>query len=163
MGMRRKGREFALQMLFQVDMTAQDPQEILELFWKEWPEMRDVRPFAEALFRGTLEMRPRLDAILERVSAHWKLERMAVVDRNVLRLALYEMVFHPETPPVVVIDEAIEIVKRFGSEESGPFINGILDRLREHVGALDQAAGASPREFLERLENVVVTEAQEPQ
>ncbi|MEE9219220.1 MAG: transcription antitermination factor NusB [Acidobacteriota bacterium] len=161
--MRRKGREFALQMLFQVDMTAQDPQEILELFWKEWPEMRDVRPFAEALFRGTLEMRPRLDAILERVSAHWKLERMAVVDRNVLRLALYEMVFHPETPPVVVIDEAIEIVKRFGSEESGPFINGILDRLREHVGALDQAAGASPREFLERLENVVVTEAQEPQ
>lgn len=151
MGARRKGREFALQMLFQIDMTGQDPQEVTALFWQGRQVLDEARRFAEQLFLGCLEIRTRLDAALARVSEHWKLSRMPVVDRNLLRLGLYEMLFMRDTPRVVVIDEAIEIAKRFGSEDSGQFINGVLDRLRKEIERLEDGARLTPAAVLERL------------
>jgi N utilization substance protein B len=161
MSLRRKAREFALQMLFQIDMTDQDPQEVVSLFWQARTVGADVRTFAEDLFRGTLEIRERLDTLLARISAHWRLERMPVVDRNLLRLALYEMLFLSETPRVVVIDEAIEIAKRFGSEDSGQFINGVLDRLRERIVEVESPRGSEPTQTLELLEHALAEEAEE--
>ncbi len=151
MGVRRKGREFALQMLFQVDMTGQGAAEVCSLFWQERQVLDAARRFADELFRGCLEVRGRLDAALSAVSAHWRLERMPVVDRNLLRLALYEMVFRDDTPRVAVIDEAIEISKKFGSESSGQFINALLDRLRKGIESLRAEGVEEPGALLERL------------
>lgn len=162
MGARRKGREFALQMLFQIDMTRQDAQEVSALFWQGRQALDEARRFAEALFRGCLEVRPRLDAALAGVSAHWKLNRMPAVDRNLLRLALYEMVFLSETPRVVAIDEAIEIAKKFGSEDSGQFINGVLDRLRKEIERIEGGGASLPAAVLERLCSEVGRPAEEP-
>jgi len=94
----------------------------------EWTTAGDgVRAFADHLLRGTLDHLEELDAQLVRQTAHWRLERLAAVDRNILRLAMFELLYDPETPPAVVIDEAIEIAKKFGAEESGRFVNGVLD------------------------------------
>lgn len=161
MSLRRKGREFALQMLFQVDMTDQQPQEVLSLFWQSHTVGDDVKQFAEDLFQGTVGVRPRLDTLLAHISSHWRLDRMPVVDRNLLRLALYEMLFQPDTPRVVVIDEAIEIAKRFGSEDSGQFINGVLDQLRERIVGLEAPEVSEPVHMLEQLEHVLAGEAEE--
>ncbi|MEE9231769.1 MAG: transcription antitermination factor NusB [Acidobacteriota bacterium] len=163
MSLRRRGREFALQMLFQVDMTDQKPQEVMPLFWQSHTVGDDVKQFAEDLFQGTVQIRPRLDTLLARTSAHWRLDRMPVVDRNLLRMALYEMLFQPDTPRVVVINEAIEIAKRFGSEDSGQFINGVLDQLRERIVGLDAPEMSEPVHMLEMLEHVLAGEAEERQ
>jgi N utilization substance protein B len=157
MGARRKAREAALQMLYQSELGGQPAQEVVSLYWQgQTPPMApEARRFAELLFLGAVEMRPRLDAALACVSEHWKVQRMAAVDRNVLRLALYEMLFVAETPRVVVIDEAIDIARRFGSEDSGQFVNGVLDELRRRIeqGA---AAAADPRAALEALGHAAV-------
>jgi N utilization substance protein B len=133
MGRRRRGREFALQILFQIDLTGGAPEEVFDDFWEGQEVREDVREFAEALVQGTHRERPTLDDVISSSAEHWRVERMSVVDRNVLRLAAYEMLFEPDTPPVVVIDEAIEIAKRFGTEDSGGFINGILDDVRRRI------------------------------
>ncbi len=128
-GRRRRARECALQMLFQADMSGTSPDELFEQFWASRPEGTATRNFAERLVRGVLEHREAIDRALQRVSEHWRLERMPVVDRNVLRLGAYELLYEHEIPPAVAIDEAIEIAKRFGGESSAAFINGVLDAL----------------------------------
>ena len=130
MGQRRRARECALQMLFQIDVTSTPPAEVFQEFWIDQSPADDVRAFAEGLVRGVAQQRRALDAVLAGSSEHWRIERMAVVDRNVLRMAIYELLWQPETPPAVVIDEAIEVAKRFGGEESGAFVNGVLDAVR---------------------------------
>lgn len=130
MGQRRRGRECALQMLYRIDMTESAPEQVFRDFWAGQPAAEEVRRFAERLVRGVLEARDRLDGVVAESAQHWRLERMAVVDRNVLRIAVYEILYEAETPPVVAIDEAIEVAKRFGGPESGRFINGILDHVR---------------------------------
>jgi transcription antitermination protein NusB len=126
-GVRRRGRELALQILYQQEMSGAGSEAIFAAF----DDLRDApdqaRDFAITLVRGVAERRAEIDQALESQADNWRLERMAVVDRNVLRLALYELLFEKDTPPAVVIDEAIEIAKRFGSERSGQFINGVLD------------------------------------
>jgi len=117
-------------MLFQADLTGSSPEEVFREFWSGHEVDDDVRAFAERLVSGVLEHRAALDAVVSESAENWRIERMAVVDRNVLRMGVYEILHLPETPPVVVIDEAIEIAKRFGSLESGAFINGILDDVR---------------------------------
>ena len=92
-----------------------------------------MQEFAQDLVLGTVENRERIDVEIAAVAEHWRLERMAVVDRNVLRMAIFELMDQPETPPAVVIDEAIEIARKYGSEDSAPFINGILDTIRRRV------------------------------
>jgi len=143
---RRKGREIALQILYQADWERQmDPQEMeefatraLEEYEKdlapansvEDPELRD---FIRDLVTGVLQRRSRVDEIINRFSKGWKIQRMAMVDRNILRLGIYELCFHPDIPPKVAINEAVELAKRFGDANSPAFVNGILDSVyRKH-------------------------------
>ncbi len=127
MGVRRRARELALQMLYQHELSGETPEAIQSDFeeWKGAPEA--AQRFADELLRGTLEHLEEIDGLLARQTAHWKLDRLAAVDRNILRIAMFELLYHEETPPAVVIDEAIEIAKRFGAEESSRFVNGVLD------------------------------------
>lgn len=120
-------------MLFQIDITGTDPEEVVRQFWLEQEAEEESRRFAERLVHGVRLQMAELDRRVAGVAEHWRLERMPVVDRNVLRIAVYELLNDPETPSIVIIDEAIEIGKKFGSGESGGFINGLLDSIRTHL------------------------------
>src|SRR5580698_9908019 len=128
MGTRRKSRELVLQMLFQADMGRQTPDEVRRTFWREHDSAQDdVRGFAEDLFRAATDRTAEIDGLIERHAEHWRMERMATVDRNVLRSAVAELMGFPATPRAVVINEALEIARKFSSPESVQFINGVLD------------------------------------
>jgi len=134
MGLRRDGREAAIQFLYQVDAhRPANIDEALASFWKQNEEPQNVREFADKLLRGALEKMPEVDAKIRTLADNWDFERLAVVDRNILRLAIYEMLFCPEIPPVVSINEAIEIAKKFSTAESGKFVNGLLDRVKKEL------------------------------
>ena len=127
---RTKARERALQALYQIDVASTDLDEALSRFWKSFePVEREVREMAEALVRGVAEHRREIDDAIEAVSTNWRLDRMAKVDRNVLRLAVHELVHRPDVPVKVAINEAIELGKKYGSESSGAFVNGVLDKI----------------------------------
>jgi N utilization substance protein B len=135
-GKRREGREAAVQFLFQDDLNKTDVEAlpaVLDEFWKLRESAARTRQFATELIRGVFENHEAIDERIKRVTANYELHRIAPVDRNILRVAIYEMIYTSEVPPVVCINEAIEIAKRFGSEDSGRFVNGILDRLKEEV------------------------------
>ncbi len=132
MGSRRHSREYALQMLFQHDMTGDSLPEISKNFWEGKQESEDVRDFAESLVAGTVDQMDRIDPIIKRQAEHWRLERMATVDRNILRLAVYELLAGT-APAAVVINEAIEIARKFSTDESTQFVNGILDGIRKEL------------------------------
>ncbi len=126
---RTRARERALQALYQIDVAAEGIDEALAAFWRSFePVEREVKDLAEALVRGVAEHRRRVDLAIEEASQHWRLDRMARVDRNVLRLAVYELLC-TDVPVRVVINEAIELGKKFGSESSGAFVNGVLDKI----------------------------------
>lgn len=129
-GKRRKARELAMQMLFQADMGGQNPDEVRNTFWQARDEVEpDARGFAEDLFRVATARQPEIDQTIERHSANWKLVRMSSVDRNVLRMAVAELTGFPGTPAPVVINEALEIARRYSSPESINFLNGVLDAI----------------------------------
>jgi transcription antitermination protein NusB len=127
MGSRRKSRELALQMLFQWDLGEHSVEHVLETFLSARSTPADLDGFARELFQGTVREAEGLDRYLRDHSEHWRVERMPAVDRNVLRLALYELLHEPHTPPAVVINEALEIARRFSGEDSVEFVNGVLD------------------------------------
>lgn len=132
---RRKAREYALQLLFQIDFTnKQIDLKELEEFWSDKKEKRDVRGFTEDLVKGTLERINEIDRMIEKVTENWLLKRMAAVDRNILRFAAYEILYRRDIPSAVTINEAIEIAKRYSSIESASFLNGVLDRLAKEAG-----------------------------
>jgi len=136
MGKRREGREAAVQFLFQDDLNKTDPKampEALEEFWQLRESAAKTRQFAAELIQGVIGNREAIDERIKKVTANYELHRIAPVDRNILRVAIYEMLYTNEVPPVVCINEAIEIAKRFGSEDSGRFVNGILDKLKEET------------------------------
>lgn len=143
MGLRRDGREAAIQFLYQVDThKPTNVEEALAEFWKQNDVSKNVREFANDLLRGALEKLPEVDAKIRTLADNWDFERLAAVDRNILRLAVYEMLFRPEIPPVVSINEAIEIAKKFSTAESGKFVNGLLDRVKgELLRPARQSAG----------------------
>jgi len=129
-GRRRKSRELALQLLYQNDLAGTGPEEMFRRT-EEYAEAKpEVQEYAARLLLGTLARRDELDAKLSERSEHWRLGRMPAVDRNLLRLALYELLYEEETPDAVVIDEAVEIAKKFSTPSSGPFVNGVLDAIR---------------------------------
>ncbi len=130
MGKRREGREAAVQFLYQRDLNSSEPAGTLEDFWRLRPAPPKTRDFGTELINGILAHQAEIDERIKSVTANYDLHRIAAVDRNVLRMGIYEMLFCPDVPPVVTINEAIEIAKAFGSEESGRFVNGILDRIR---------------------------------
>jgi N utilization substance protein B len=133
MASRRKSREFALQMLFQWEVGGHSPPKVLASFLPPLKADADVKEFARKLFEGTVANLDTIDPLLRRHAEHWKLERMAAVDRNVLRLALYEFLHEADTPPAVVINEALELARRFSEAGSVEFVNGILDAIRKEV------------------------------
>ena len=134
MSSRRKSRELALQLLFQEDLTHLSSNEILETFSRMQRAPSDNREFAKFLFLRYLENQSQVDGLIRRHSQNWRLERMAVVDRNILRMAVSELLY-TDTPRVVVIDEAIEIARRFSTEYSSEFVNGILDAIQQELEA----------------------------
>ena len=133
MGPRRKAREYALQMLFQWDITHDSIDQIVSNFFEGQEETAAVADFARQLVIRTVEHVEKIDSLIQRHAEHWRLDRMATVDRNLLRLATQEFLFDAETPKTVVINEAIEIARRFSSQESPQFINGILDSIKKEL------------------------------
>ena len=130
---RRKARELALKMLYQMEVNGGDADTALRRFCEIFPYQQEVVDYARFLLVGICKEQQRLDRYIEKASEHWKLSRFTYVDKNILRIGAYEMLFAPDVPPKVAIDEAIELGKKFGSEDSKDFINGILDKiLKEH-------------------------------
>ena len=129
MGIRRKGRELALQALYQVEMTGDVSPAALELFLSYFEGSAEARDFARRLISGVIAHREQIDRLIEQCADNWKLSRMAKVDLTILRIATYELVFCPDIPLNVSMDEAIEIGKRYGSDDSATFINGVLDQV----------------------------------
>ncbi len=134
MGTRRKSRELTLQMLFQADMGKQTPEQVRLTFWRERADVEaDVRSFAEDLFRVAADRSTEIDGLIEGHAQHWRMERMAAVDRNLMRAAVAEMLGFPTTPRAVVINEALEVARKFSSPESVQFINGVLDSVGKQL------------------------------
>lgn len=136
---RSVARERALQYLYQVDMGAGKAPADPQAFWEHFfPEDKPL-PYFFKLVAGVNSQREVLDAYISRFTEHWRLERMASVDRNILRLAIYELLFCPEVPPKVAVNEAIELAKKYGTEQSGAFVNGILDNFLRDAQAKSAA------------------------
>ncbi len=134
-GTRRKSRELALQMLFQLDMGRQEPEDVRRTFWSERKDLDDkVRSFADTLFNIACERQQEISELIERNAEHWRMDRMAAVDRNLLRAGVAEFLGYPKTPPAVIINEALEIARRFSTPESVQFINGVLDSVARELG-----------------------------
>ncbi|MBI4574201.1 MAG: transcription antitermination factor NusB [candidate division NC10 bacterium] len=140
MGKRRKGRAFALMVLYELEFRPGDAERVLKEFWQDHPQQSgEVQVFADSLVRGTLEHGSEIDRLIARNAAHWSLARIALVERNILRLAAFELLYRHDIPEKVAINEAIELAKLYGSQESGAFVNGILDQIRLHLRSPQQA------------------------
>ena len=127
---RTKAREYALQVLYQIDVTKSDHNHCLEDFWRSKEEQdKSVVDFASILVKGTIKNVSKIDESISAYATNWDIKRMAVVDRNVLRLASYELLFMDDIPPKVSINEAVDIAKKYGDKDSGKFVNGILDKI----------------------------------
>jgi len=134
-GTRRKSRELTLQMLFQLDLGKQEREDVRRTFWGERKDLDDkIRGFSDDLFRIACDRRDEIDQLIERNAEHWRMERMAAVDRNLLRTSVAEFLGFPKTPKAVVINEALEIARRYSSPESIHFINGVLDSVARELG-----------------------------
>ena len=133
MGARHRARERALQCLYQWETTGATAERILPGFWSVQPESSEVREFTERLLRGTIDNVTRIDPLIDVQAANWRIDRMGRVDRSILRLGVYELLCEDDTPAAVVIDEAIELAKRFSGESAGQFVNGILDGIRQRL------------------------------
>jgi len=143
-GTRRRGRELALQALYQADVTSGEPPTPAPDLWRHFDEPEsapapdDARAFASELVIGVRARRERIDALIGDAAEHWRLERLSQIDRNILRIGAYELLCRPDVPATVAIDEAIEIAKRFGNDESATFVNGVLDHVATAVGAKER-------------------------
>jgi transcription antitermination factor NusB len=129
MGRRRKARELAVQVNFHLEFSPGDPGEAFDLLCEKFNSKESIKPFSKKLVLGVHEKKKDLDQLISIASKNWRLDRMSCLDRCVLRLAVFEILFMQDIPPKVSIDEAVEIGKKFGSEDSGSFINGVLDKI----------------------------------
>lgn len=130
---RRKSREFALQVLYQLNLSKQDAATALTQFQEHFLSSGESDTFQKCLVLGVLDHCSELDRLIEHYSEHWCLDRINLIERNILRMAIFELLYCEEIPPKVTINEAIDLGKRYGSEDSGSFINGILDRIQHEV------------------------------
>ena len=133
MGKRRRARELAIQVLFHMEFTPGDPEEVFQLICENFGSPLSIRPFSKQLVLGVCENRENLDSSIRRSSKNWRIERMSCLDRNVLRMGLFEIKFMKDIPHKVSIDEAVELAKKYGGEDSGAFINGVLDNLYNNL------------------------------
>jgi len=134
MGKRRQSREVALKLLYALDITRADVKQVLRTPWAEAMMPDDIRDFTTTLVTGVIRQRHQIDAFIQECSTNWSLERIGLVERNILRFAIYELCFLPDIPPNVTINEAVEVAKKYGTEEAPAFINGILDHIKHAVG-----------------------------
>jgi transcription antitermination protein NusB len=141
MGARSAAREAALQMLYAAEVSGRDADGVIGDFWREFPGDAEGRSYADPAVRGVLAQRPRLDTELVKASLNWRLERMNPIARNVLRLGTWELLQHPEIPRAVIIDESVEVAKRYAGTESAAFVNGVLDRIADSCGRQQEPKG----------------------
>jgi N utilization substance protein B len=140
LGARHSGREAALQMAFQMEASGASADEVAELFWRSFDPEPEGRAYANEAIRGIAGARDRVDAEIVKASANWRLERMTRVDRNILRLGAWELLEQLDVPRAVILDEAVELAKAYGTDESGAFVNGVLNRVAENLGRKDAGA-----------------------
>ena len=134
MGKRRKARGLALQLLFHIDISQDNLEGILKTFWSLHRHPREIMEFANRLVRGARENLNSIDEKISHYAQHWEIKRMPIVDRNILRLGAYEILYCPNIPPKVTIDEAVELAKKFSTNKSGPFVNALLDKIAHEGG-----------------------------
>ena len=140
MGARRSGREAALQMLFQLEGSGVSGAQAIELFWRTYEDADpEGKQYADTVVRGVADNLDAIDKKIAAASQNWRLERMSRVDRNLLRLGTWELMFRTDVPRAVILDEAVELAKSFGTDESSGFVNGVLDRIAENLGRKDEA------------------------
>jgi len=137
MSVRRRAREIALQVLYQLDISPGDIRVALDLHWENFRPSQKTREFCQRLVEGVCRSQEQIDQLVEKNSENWTLKRMAMVDRNILRLATFELLYCPDIPFKVTLNEAIELAKKFGADESGAFINGILDKIHSILAAAE--------------------------
>ena len=128
---RTKARECALQVLYQIDITSDEPDVSLKGYWQDNRESEDIMEFTAKLVQGACQKKCEIDRLIAMYAENWTIARMAVVDRNILRMAAYELLYCPDVPAKVCINEAIDLAKKFGDAESGKFVNGIIDRIHK--------------------------------
>jgi transcription antitermination protein NusB len=145
MGARTAAREAALQMLYAAEFGRPEAETLIGDFWREFPGDAEDRSYADGAVRGVLEERSELDKHLVQASANWRIERMNPIARNVLRLGTWELLRHPEIPRAVIIDESVEVAKRYAGTESGAFVNGVLDRIADDCGRKNEPKGYAAR------------------
>ena len=133
MGKRTQSREIALQVLYQIDISEGTTEEMFNIFWDHFTPPDDLKEFSQKIVSGVCQHEEEIDVIIEHYSEHWRLKRMTIVDRNILRLAIFELMFCDDIPPKVVLNEAVELGKKFGSDKSGSFINGVLDNVAHRI------------------------------
>ena len=133
MGSRRRARELAIKVLFHLEFTPGDPEEVFQLICENFGSSKSIRSFSRELVLGVCTNKKKLDQLISRASEHWRLERMSRVDRTILRLGAFEILVMKDIPPKVSIDEAVELGKMYGTEDSGGFINGVLDNIYNNL------------------------------
>lgn len=136
MSVRRRAREIALQVLYQLDLGQGDTRDVFDLYWENFQPSQKAREFCQRLIEGVRRSLEQIDPLIEENSENWTLKRMAVVDRNILRLATFELLHCPDIPFKVTLNEAIELGKKFGADDSSAFINGILDKIHSLLASL---------------------------
>jgi N utilization substance protein B len=133
MGRRRKARESALQILFQLEFNKPQIDKVVDQFWKEKKASEEIRDYSNWIVKGIVSHQDKIDNLIQSLSNHWRLSRMAHVDRNILRIAVFEFLYEKDTAPAVIINEAIEIAKKYSSDEAAAFVNGILDAVKKKL------------------------------
>jgi N utilization substance protein B len=133
MGKRRKARESTLQILFQLEFNDLDVEKAFQVYWKDKKASKEIKNYCRWLIKGVISHQESIDRNIQSVSEHWRLARMPVVDRNILRMAVFELLYEEDVAPAIVINEAIEIAKKFSGEQAAMFINGVLDTLRKNA------------------------------
>ena len=128
---RTRARECALQILYALDICTGNSQEIIESYWQQNQEEKAIKEFASILISGVINNLKNIDLLITKYTDNWRIERMAVIDRNIIRMAAHELLFVDDIPPKVSINEAVELAKKFGDDESGRFVNGILDKINK--------------------------------
>ena len=135
MGRRRKARESALQILFQLEFNKPQIEKAVDQFWRERKVSEEIRDYSNRIVKGIVSHQEEIDSLIQSLSDHWRLSRMAHVDRNILRIAVFEFLHEKTLAPAVIINEAIEIAKKYSSDEAAAFVNGILDAVRKKLEA----------------------------
>lgn len=128
---RTKARECALKILYQIEIAKDEPKDSVRIYWQSHKEEKSIKDFATRLIEGIFENKKIIDELISKYTTNWQINRMAVVDRNVMRLATFELLFMEEIPPKVAINEAVDLAKKFGDIDSGKFVNGVLDKIHK--------------------------------